>query len=61
MAEEKSKKPRYLNVRCASNGFILEVNYHDSFVGPSAGEEPEVYVLTSLQDLIIKMRSLLDT
>lgn len=58
--KEQPKKRIILNVQRAANGFVLNVN-HDMMYGPPSMEtQPETYVFRTMQDLIIKMRELLD-
>ncbi len=56
---ETPKKQISLNVQRAANGFVLNVN-HDIYGMNSVQNQPETYVFRSMQDLIIKMRELLD-
>jgi hypothetical protein len=61
MPEEPKKKFSHVHIARAANGFTLHAHQNDGF-SPIAthSQEPELYVFKSAQDLIIKLRELLD-
>lgn len=61
MPDDKPKKKRSIRVSPAENGFTLYVYTEDEYTPPSiGGDATKRYVFRTMQDLIIKIREILE-